>query len=786
MAVILLVNDDPVQLHLLGSLLETEDWEICRCQGAEAALRVLCERKDIDGLLVDLHMPGIDGWRFCRLLRSPEYRVFNTLPIMVMSATFSGADAEQITADLGANAFISLPVDPSRLQKSVRQMLSGQTSPSALRCLIIDENETDASLLAMGFSAHGWLVHSAKSGEEGCRLVQELAPEVVLIAHTLPDGPGVQLLPRVKPRGSSTVVLLLSSVSDPDLAVEAIRQGADAYVPKPLSPEYLMALCTKARRERSLLRVEDLLEERTICLRDSETRFRTLCEGLTDIVLVFDHSGIIRYVNGHGGILLEWAPGELIGQSLSLIGKSHNKSDWQAIPAENNPFTGEDVYVSRHGRQIEVEIVQQTILFEGQPHGMVVARDLRPRKEAQRKQDRLEQQLQQVEKMEAIGRLAGGVAHDVNNILTAILGHASLLSASDLSSSIKHPSQVIAKAAQRGKQLTAQLLGFAKPGKQENVIVDIHATIEEVLSLLDQQVNTDIHIESSLCVDPVYIQGDPGQLHQVILNLVLNAIDAMREGGTLIVRTWTERLEPEGKPKPLGLSPGPYVVLSVGDTGPGIDPEIQDSIFEPFFTTKSPGKGSGMGLAMVYGIVKNHQGAISVSSQPGCGTTMTVFFPQVDGPSGWESSDTITRKGKILVVDDDECVRQSSREILNFLGYDVSLVSSGQSALEYFQGNHQDVDLILLDSVMPDMEGIECFRQLQLVDSHIPVLLCSGYDPNGHLAALREEGLAGFVQKPYDVSELSQVIARVLEQGMGDQALMRPGEKHGQFISPNS
>ena len=788
MAVILLVNDDPVQLHLLGSLLETEDWEICSCQSAEAALRVLCERQDIDALLVDLHMPGIDGWRFCRLLRSPEYSAFNTLPIIVMSATYSGADAEQITADLGANAFIALPVEPVRLRKNVTDVLRGDSSPAALRCLIIDENETDASLLALGFSAHGWVVHCAKSGEEGCRLVQELDPEVVLIDHALSDGPGVELLPKVKPPGSSTVVLLLSSVSDPDLALNAIRQGADAYVPKPHSPEYLLALCTKARRERSLLRVEDLLEERTICLRDSESRFRVLCEGLTDIVLVYDTKGIIRFVNDNGAKLLDWAPSDLIGQSLSLMGQIPEPSELPRHPSENNTFKREAVYVSRFGRQLEVDIVQQTILFEGQSHWMVVARDIGQQKEAQRKQVRLEQQLQQVEKMEAIGRLAGGVAHDVNNILTAILGHASVLSAGDTSSSLTQPSQVITKAVQRGKQLTSQLLGFAKPGKQHNVTMDIHGIIEEVLTLLDQKTNTAIHIEPSHFTTPLYIQGDSGQIHQVILNLALNAIEAMPHGGSLSVSSRTEMVGPDGVPEPLGLSPGPFVVVSVTDTGPGIDPGIQGSIFEPFFTTKSPGKGSGMGLAMVYGIVKNHQGAISVSSQLGCGTTMTVYFPQVEDPSIRESSSTTTPqdKGRILVVDDDECVRASAQEVLMFLGYDVSLASSGQSALNYVQKNHQQVDLILLDFEMPEMEGMECFRQLQLLESGIPVVFCTGHDPNGYVDALEKEGLAGIVQKPYDVTELSQVIARGLEQRTSQPTFMRTGEKHGQFIPPHT
>lgn len=767
MPCVLVVNDDPVQLHLIASLLESDGLDVCRCQSAESAIRMLCEHPEIDALIVDLHMPGIDGWRLCRLLRSPEYQAFNSLPILVMSATFSGTDTEQITTDLGANGFLALPADPSQVRACVNQVLHGAISPSAVRVLLIEGQESGNEDLSNTLNGQGWIVHQVTHEEEGYRLFHQLDPDIVLIDQSGTPYGGLDLLPLIKTPGSGAIAVLLSDDADPKIALQAIRLGADAYIRKPFDPEYVVALCEKARRERALLRIEELLEERTAHLRDSEARFRTLLEGLTDIVFVYDNHGVIRHINGMGAHLLDWSPSELVGQPISLIGATA-ADRWPG--SSSSPSTAfapqEHLYIARHGRRIAVEVIERSIVFEGQRKTLVVARDIGPRKEAEREKSKLERQLQQAQKMEAIGRLAGGVAHDVNNILTAILGHASLLSHQGMSaSSLRQPCQVIEEAARRGQHLTAQLLGFARQGKHQDVTVDLHSTVQEVLRLLDQQSNDRLAVDQELLAAQPWVQGDPGQLHQIVLNLVLNAKDAMPNGGTLTVRTGLKTFDAESCQDYPGLRAGSYVWVSVTDTGCGISPEVQAHIFEPFFTTKEPGKGSGMGLAMVYGIVKNHGGYIAVSSQVEEGTTMTVYLPGVESPPQSFPEGPVhhsTGQGRILIIDDEEMVARTAEDILRYLGYDVVVINKGQKAVQYFKKAWPTIDLIILDCIMPDIHGHECFQLLTAIHPDVKILLCSGYDSNNQTQELLENGLAGFVQKPFDVAGLSQAVEEVL------------------------
>jgi signal transduction histidine kinase len=259
----LVVNDDPVQLRLASSLLRKDGLQTFPCTSVDEALQVINERGQIDVIVTDLHMPGIDGWRFCRLLRSPEYLAYNQIPILVMSATFSGIDAEQVTAELGANAFLASPYKPSVLQTIVRDLLAGRKSRAALNVLIVEDSPTQATLLCRVFEDHGYVVHFAATGEMGRQLYQQYNPEIVILDYYLPDTTGDQLLADIKQPGSHSVAVVVTSDATPERATDFIRQGADGYVRKPFDPEYLIALCEKARRQRVLLRVEELLEVRT-------------------------------------------------------------------------------------------------------------------------------------------------------------------------------------------------------------------------------------------------------------------------------------------------------------------------------------------------------------------------------------------------------------------------------------------------------------------------------------------------------------------------------------------
>ncbi len=771
---VIVVNDDPVQLHMTSSLLEREGMHVVRCTAAEDALRILTGEQNFDAIVTDLHMPGIDGWRFCRLLRSPEYSAFNHIPILVISATFSGTDAEQITADLGANAFLQVPFDAPTLRSCMVKLLEGSAPQATPRVLIVADGTRPSLTLQASFQAHGCAVRLARTANAARKQIRAEAAEVVLLDYDLPGLTDHVLLRTIKAPGSLTAAVVLTSDPDPLKAAEAMRQGADAYVRKPFDPEYVITLCEKARRERALLRVEELLEERTVSLRDSEARFRSLVEGIVEIILVCDQHGVIKHVNGVGAQSLEWSSDQLIGKPLQTILWGHAGQTAEALLTGDEGICMETAYRGRNGRRIEVEVNQRLIVFEGKPAIMTVARDITERKRSLEERARLEEQLRQAQKMEAIGTLAGGIAHDFNNLLTVIMGHVHLIK---LQSQPNEPAfedaATIETVVYRAKALTDQLLGFARRGKHQNALVDVRSTVAEVITFLGRTLDKKIVLREEPGADAATVMGDPGQLHQVILNLSVNARDAMPGGGTITYRVDVITADEALRRKHSQLLGERYVVVSVIDTGCGIPNHIMHRIFEPFFTTKDSRTGTGMGLAMVYGIVHNHGGAIEVDSVVGQGTSFRLYLPfcaHVARPVETKPVEKLVEgSGKVLLVDDEELVRRVGVTLLKHLGYHVTAASNGAEAVAYYREHGQDLALVVLDMVMPGMNGRECFRALRDINPNVKAILVTGYDQNHAAQELLDEGVQGFIQKPYALAEFSKVVAEAI------QAPVKPG-----------
>ncbi len=765
---VIVVNDDPVQLHMTGGLLERDGMQVVRCSTAEEALKMLARQQDFNAIVTDLHMPGIDGWRFCRLLRSPEYSAFNSIPILVISATFSGADAEQITADLGANAFLQVPFDAPTLRHCMARLLEGKAPQATPRVLIVADGTRPSLTLQDAFKAHGCAVHLVRSPEEALKRVRTEAAQVVLLDYDLPGLADHGLLRTVKAPGSSTAAVVLTSDPDPLKAAESMREGADAHVRKPFDPEYIITLCDKARRERALLRVEELLEERTVSLRDSEARFRSLIEGIVEIILVCDQNGVIKHVNDVGAQNLEWSSGELIGQPLQTILWGPAEQTAEALLTGDEGACVETVYRGRNGKRVEVEVNQRLIVFEGKPAIMTVARDITERKRALEDRARLEEQLRQSQKMEAIGTLAGGIAHDFNNLLTVIMGHVHLLKMqSRPNEAVFEDAATIESVVYRAKALTDQLLGFARRGKHQNTLVDVRSTVAEVITFLNRTLDKKIVLREEPGSEAATVMGDPGQLHQVILNLSVNARDAMPNGGTITYRIELITADETLRKRHPQLMGARYIVVSVRDTGSGIPNHIMHRIFEPFFTTKDSRTGTGMGLAMVYGIVHNHGGAIEVDSVVGEGTSFRLFFPfcaHVERPVEAKPAEKLVQgSGKILLVDDEELVRKVVVTLLKHLGYQVTAASDGMEAVAYYRDHGNELALVVLDMVMPGMNGRECFRALREINPSVKAILVTGYDQNHAAQELLDEGVQGFIQKPYALAEFSKVVAEAIQ-----------------------
>jgi PAS domain S-box-containing protein len=437
------------------------------------------------------------------------------------------------------------------------------------------------------------------------------------------------------------------------------------------------------------------------------------------------------------------------------------KADDRRIMENRKQEIIEESIRDANGNLVCLETIKSPIVDDaGAVIGTVgVARDITKRKA-------LEDKLLQMQKMEAIGTLAGGIAHDFNNILAGILGHANRLKLeSPPGGSVHQSADVIERAADRGALLTRQLLGYARKGKNRNIPMDLHAMIRDVIDILNRTIDPRITLVQKLAARSATVLGDPAQLQQVVLNLAVNGRDAMPEGGSLSFETRLSELDESALKSSTNLPPGRILVLSVSDTGSGIPSHIRHRIFEPFFTTKEQGKGTGMGLAMTYGIVKNHGGEIDFISGPE-GTTFTLRLPfhdagiEIELPSP-SAKAPIRGRGRILVADDDEIVRDMVRQMLVDLGYEVTAVADGRETVAYYADHAGEVDLVLLDLAMPRMNGHECFRELKRIRPNVRVILSSGHG-SGDAGDPEADGFAAFLRKPYTFVQISEAVAQAL------------------------
>ena len=382
----------------------------------------------------------------------------------------------------------------------------------------------------------------------------------------------------------------------------------------------------------------------------------------------------------------------------------------------------------------------------------------------------LEQQLLQAQKMESIGVLAGGIAHDFNNLLSGILGYASLLKTKTREGdSLYKYADTIEQSAVKAARLTQQLLTFSRGDKFRTETVNINEIAEETLQILERAIDKNISVKKEFLPDIWAIEVDPSQIEQVLLNICINARDAMPKGGVLTIKTENVTLNDEHLADYLGAAPGDYVKISISDTGVGIDKNIQHKIFDPFFSTKDKTKGTGLGLSVVYGIIKNHGGYIHMESEPMKGTTFEIYIPASTKIAASSDSDASVKESRgghenILLVDDEEVVRDLGREVLESYGYKVIPAADGIEAVSIYEKQKNEIDLIILDMIMPRMGGIETFERLQAVNPAVKVIISSGYSSDGHYQAVVQKGAKGFIQKPYKIDELIRMVRQALDK----------------------
>jgi Signal transduction histidine kinase len=408
-----------------------------------------------------------------------------------------------------------------------------------------------------------------------------------------------------------------------------------------------------------------------------------------------------------------------------------------------------------------VEINSVGISWENQPATLNFMRDIT-------KQKRTETRLLQAQKMESIGTLAGGIAHDFNNLLMGIQGHSLALLDMDPNNPTYDHIKTVESLVLSGADLTKQLLGFARGGKYEVKSVDLNSLIYKTSETIGRT-KKEIIIHRNLGNDLWLTDADQGQIEQVLLNLIVNAWQAMPGGGDLYLETKNVVLD-ENRFKPLNVKNGHYVKISVTDTGVGMDEKTKERIFEPFFTTKEMGRGTGLGLATVYGIIKNHNGFINVYSEKGQGTTFNIYLPasprkETKDRNEATASNAEIAKGTetILIIDDESMILNVGKEMLKTLGYTIQIAHDGPTAIDFYKKDPESIDLVILDMVMPEMGGGEVFDELKKINPQVKVLLSSGYSLNGQASRIINRGCVGFLQKPFTLRDIAGQLRKILD-----------------------
>jgi PAS domain S-box-containing protein len=512
-------------------------------------------------------------------------------------------------------------------------------------------------------------------------------------------------------------------------------------------------------------------------LRHSEKRYRSVIENIQDVFYRSDDQGRLMMGSPSGAKMFGYdSMDDMIGLPLEHFwpNPQERQALLEGVKRDGSVKDFEAVLKRKDGSTFNAAFTTHFYYGEdGRVQGTEgIIRDLTNQKVAEKERQSLESQLVQAQKMEAVGTLAGGIAHDFNNSLQGILGYTQILLLNLQED--KEAVSVLNKiktVTRRAGELTEQLLAYSRKVESKLRPVDLNQEVRQIENLLSRTIPKMIDIELHLSKDINIIKADATQLEQVITNIGINARDAMPEGGKLTIETENVVLDEWYCKRHVGAVPGNYVMLSISDNGVGMDKEILEHIFEPFYTTKEMDRGTGLGLAMVYGIVKSHGGYIMCYSEPGEGTIFRIYFPALEmepEPVRYRpepvQKELVGGNETILVVDDEDAIREFAEKLLNKFGYTVITADNGEKALEIYQEKKASVSLVILDLIMPGMGGEKCLEAILQIDPSQRVIIASGYSVNGLVRETLERGAKGYIKKPYELEPFLNEVRNVLDQ----------------------
>ncbi|MDY6837660.1 MAG: PAS domain S-box protein [Thermodesulfobacteriota bacterium] len=751
---ILIVDDEFHMCESLNTLLKDEGYHTHTCLTGKDAIGYLA-RSSCDLVLLDMVMPDMDGLQVLRELGGKGLE-----PVVIVMSGHASVESAVQALRGGAYDYLKKPFEHEELLRTVGNAL-GQKR-------LEEEHKEVERALRESEGKYSTLVENSLIGiciDQDDRIVFANKKFAKIYGYSMGELIGMESWKLVHPEDRA----LVDEMRRKGLGGDETPSQYEAWgVTKDGERVWITRRNTSIEyqgRPAVLGNVADASKRRLAeeALREAEERYRTVLEACPDPIVAYDMDGKVVYLNPAFAHVFGWSPGELVGKEIDYVPQENWPETQRMIDRvlAGESFSGiKSRRYTKQGSVLDVSISVATYLDgHGSPVGSIhTLRDVTER-------NRLEAQVQHAQKLEAVGTLAGGIAHDFNNLLMAVQGNVSLM-LMDLDPRHPHNERLenIEKQIQSGARLTSHLLAYARKGKYEVKPVDLNEIVESTAYTFGRT-KKEITIHPELFEEPLTIEADPRQIEQVLFNLLVNASDAMPSGGALVLRT-RNATHNDIKGKVYNPKPGNYVLLEVGDTGIGMDEETMERIFDPFFTTKDMGHGTGLGLASAYGIVKGHGGYIEIDSKKGDGATFSIYFPasekQVE--SAVKTADGFMRGTEtVLLVDDEAAVLEVGMKLLGVMGYHVLTARDGNEALAVYETHGADIDIILLDMVMPNMGGGEAYDRMKEINPRIKVLLSSGYSIDGRAQEILDRGCNGFIQKPFDMKQLSARLREILD-----------------------
>ncbi|MCD6153181.1 MAG: response regulator [Syntrophobacterales bacterium] len=645
------------------------------------------------------------------------------------------------------------------------------------KILVVDDHPLTLKFMTNLLEKNGHQVLTAGNSLSALNILKNYVPDVMFIDLIMPNINGEKLCSIIAkmPKLKDTYIIVLSAIASEEIErkLDFAELGINACIAK--GPLDKMGENVLAALDQSDLNATsgftgkvigaEYIRPRQVTkeLLSNKRHYEAILESMDEGILEITADATIIRTNKAAVSMADISEENLLASNFIELFNETDREKVRKLMKSNGTSLHSDERkstVSLNSKKVELRLVP--LKEEKTKTTLVVLNDVT-------KQKLIEEQIRHTKKMEAIGTLSGGIAHEFNNLLMGIQGNTSLMLLNTKSDDTHYNRlKNIENLIQSGSKLTSQLLGYARKGRYQISPIDLNTLVKDT-SYIFAKTKKEIVINQELSTDLHLIEADRGQIEQVLLNLYINAADAMPTGGKLTITTANVTHENMGD-GPYTPRPGNYVMLVITDTGIGMDKKTCERVFDPFFTTKEPGSGTGLGLASTYGIIKGHRGYINVESGKGKGTTFKIYLPASktvvrDYETVAREEQLLAKHETILLVDDEELIREVSREMLEAVGYNVLSAGSGKEAVNVYKKHQDTIDLVVLDLIMPEMGGGQVYDRLKEINPGVKVLLSSGYSINEEAMSIMKRGCDGFIQKPFRIINLSQKIQKILDKG---------------------